>query len=544
MANHPVTYQWKFNGNDIISDSAIIILFPTAGDYGVYELTATDDMGCVGTISKNVQPIQEVYFSCISSINLSVSQNCQLNLSPSMFTNEDISGIEDYILEVTDLHGNEVDLMDLSSLVDNPTLEVKIINPCTEGIICWSHVNLEFKIFPTFDHYRDSLFASCAQIPVSDPTTTIAGYNYTAEDVILSAAEYELLMTDEKCLLQWSILADDQYLLEKDVCSSNIIGRIYLATNGDQTVALDTAILKIEALNVDSIHFPEDISNISCHTDIDAQSLSSVPYYRDGLTNFPFDISGETSNQKEGHPFCNIVLSYSDVVIGEVCEYGARKIRREWLALDWCTGKMRTETQFLFIKDDDEPYVSISIDTLKLSPDDFACFTEVDLAPYIDIQDNCDSEPEIYFQVDGFTHTDLLLKQVPVGIHEVKAQIIDECDNIKEFNFVLDVEDKTPPVAILVEHLTMTYDPAFGQHQVWLYANELDAGSHDFGCGPVEFVCHTSGKNVYRFRFTDCTCLDGRSGLIKIDRDAASSREAKEGPMAWCIIQMRRLVCI
>ena len=485
-AKHPVSYQWYFNGNPYTTDSSIIILNPTAADYGVYELYVEDNNGCKKTITKNVQPIQEIFFSCISSINLSVSQECGLILSPSMFTNEEISGIEDYLLEVTDLHGNAVDLSDLSNLVDDPTLEVKIIDPCTEGIVCWSHVHLEFKIFPTFDHYSDSLFASCARLSIQDATSTIEEYNGIYEYPILSAQQFEALVNEHKCLFEWSIITEDSYVFDKDVCKSNTLARIYMANNGQTTVRLDTAILVVDALDIDSIQFPGDIANLSCVSEVDAHSLGSFPYYYYAGDSIEFRIETDVNDSHNGHPFCNIVLSYSDVILGEVCEYGAQKIRREWSALDWCTGKMRSEMQFLFIKDEHNPIIDLDIDTLTLYPADFECLVDVDLSPYISIHDNCDLSPEISIALAGFVHEGLLIEEAPVGIHNVTAQVVDQCDNVSEFEIVLVVEDKTPPVAVLIEHLTLTYDPSFGQQQVWLYANQLDVGSHDFGCGPVK----------------------------------------------------------
>ena len=105
-----------------------------------------------------MESISDSRASCIGEINLSVNEDCSIQIYPHMMTLNHIPGIHDFIIEVMDEEGNTVDVNNLYGYTENTRLAVKLINPCTNQVTCWGYVNLEYKLTPEYDYYQDELW--------------------------------------------------------------------------------------------------------------------------------------------------------------------------------------------------------------------------------------------------------------------------------------------------------------------------------------------------------------------------------------------------
>ncbi len=151
---------------------------------------------------------------------------------------------------------------DVSSYDLSELLEVKLIHPCTGQTLCWSFVNAEHKSTSRLNFYQDAVELISAHLESSELIKA-----FKAGELILDGMGFDSLMTEQLCLAEGKLLIDDQ-IFESVSCGSGLIGRIYSLSAARGTFALDTAIIKIDPLNIGLIQFPEDLANLACLMDM------------------------------------------------------------------------------------------------------------------------------------------------------------------------------------------------------------------------------------------------------------------------------------
>jgi uncharacterized repeat protein (TIGR01451 family) len=479
MATRPVSYSWWFDGVEISTDSIIRIENPTESDYGLYELTITDANTCSESIGVMIESITTKSPSCIGSINMSIAEDCSLKLYPDMLTLNDIPGIDDFILEVRDGTGNLLDLNNLLGITDNGPLVVKMINPCTGQTVCWGNINLEYKLPPKFDFYSDTLYTNCMLVDATTTSGVITSYNESIPALrVLEENEFSELVIENTCLIGWNITHTDLKLSsDEGICSDKVYARIYSAVNGNRIVPLDTAILVIENIEVDSLQFPSDLSNLTCSQSTGPSENSSAPYYiyHGDTIRLNYTMSNEAGSKS-----CSLLITYSDQIIGPECAYGAKKILRQWTAVDWCDNQYVTDNQYIYIMDLEAPRFVLKADTIDIWLEGLACQGDIDLEGLIELSDNCDPDPII--SIEGYAYAGYFIKGVQSGIHHMTLTAHDRCDNSATQQVVVRVRESELPVPVALSSVAFTYGDNSSN---WIYANSFDNGSHDSGCGAV-----------------------------------------------------------
>lgn len=199
---------------------------------------------------------------------------------------------------------------------------------------------------------------------------------------------------------------------------------------------------------------------------------------------------------------CNVLSGYSDIEF-DACGQG-KKIVRTWNLIDWCDANTTISgRQTIEIKDVTAPvivelvngeYVPIPtiddvviLSDVSVSIEPWSCSAKLKL-PTLNIHDNCDDTPTVHWDsnegvvVDGYI-VDLWLGQSPIVI---AGTVVDDCGNQTYVSFNAIVVDDVPPVpvceAALQVSLTGNSD-SFGAGKI--YADAIDEGSHDTGCGKV-----------------------------------------------------------
>jgi hypothetical protein len=190
---------------------------------------------------------------------------------------------------------------------------------------------------------------------------------------------------------------------------------------------------------------------------------------------------------------CNAASSYSDIEF-ESCG-GGKKIIRSWLILDWCNSDIFIEgTQSIEIKDNTPPTVVEEVDgelvpitmldDVQISIDPFSC-TGSYVLPELTVTDNCEGDITVDFLPDEGVVRDGIIYDLWLGDDPIPviATVTDDCGNATEVSFNIIVIDDSPPVAICESSLQVALNGAEGIATV--YAEDLDEGSHDSGCGKV-----------------------------------------------------------
>ncbi len=482
-AAFPVKYTWRFDGDIVSRDSIYTIENHQPSDYGNYSLTIIDGNGCSGTEHFDIQPVNDQErFSCYTDINVGVNADCEVFLSPEMFTSRPVSGLSDYIIEIRDGDGQLVSQNDLYAFGPNTTLEAKIINPCTFETICWSNLHIEHKATPEVKIYREDVYTMlCPEYNSDNPTELIDYYNNNYGEQILDASIYADSFNQLVCLQEWQVETIDQLKPAEDACSAAEVNRIYYVFDQERRLAIDTATILILPLSVDSIRLPEDASNIVCSGAITPFEIESYPsYYNNGILS---SLTDTYNNQSTS--FCNIGVSYTDQDYTDQCSFGTSKIIRSWSVMDWCTNEVKEGIQYLFVVDKEPPALTITEDNVKISTAPFECFAIIDLTEYFTVSDFCDASP--FATAPGLTD-DITKVSLPQGTHDVTIQVEDKCGNVDAKSIVISVNDNSLPIPILKDDLTISLVQEDVSYTNYIDASFVDAGSHDHDCGPVSIL--------------------------------------------------------
>ncbi len=193
---------------------------------------------------------------------------------------------------------------------------------------------------------------------------------------------------------------------------------------------------------------------------------------------------------------CNVLSGYSDIQF-DACGQG-QKIIRTWNLIDWCNTNVDiTGRQSIEIIDSTPPevvqlvsgeYVPVTIlSDVTTSIEPWTCSAVLAL-PDLTVRDNCDDSPDVVFSTDegvvqGDFITDLWLGQSPIT---VSATVTDDCGNSTVVSYNVIVVDDVPPVAICESSIQVALTGTEGGAGIAkVFADALDEGSHDSGCGKV-----------------------------------------------------------
>ena len=509
MANEPVVFRWRYNG-DVISRSQELVLSSDQVDpQGVYQLTAIDNMGCVFVQSVPVNMIDnENRFGCYNDLVVGIGDNCKINMLPEMFTGRDVSGIEDYIIEIRDAEGEIVNEDDLSGYPPGTVFEARIINPCSGDVICWTNLHIENKLIPEYAYYNDDVFESFCTASYTSPSEYIDDYNLVSSQQILSALQFQDSLNLELCVQEWEVDIIDAFESPSQMCEDITVIRIYQIFDQERAIPLDTAFLIVKRLTVDDIVFPSDIDNIQCGALTDPLSLNSSPYILyngDSILLRPNDL-GEYDE-----PFCGMGIKYVDEQHGVDCVWGAKKIQRTWTMLDWCSNGSSKQTQFLYIIDREPPTITSTHDTIRITTDPYSCHANIRPSGYVTTEDNCNSVP-------SFLQGNEII-ELPIGTTIRRVVIADACSNQSSIELVFVVIESTPPVPILNEQLTLSFttDTIYTDH--FIEANVFDAGSHDSECGPV---------TIEIARWAEVDIIERNGGVILVSQELYNCNNTTE----------------
>ena len=511
MATQPVRYIWRFGDEVVSRDSLFVIESHVPSDYGIYSLTIIDGNGCAGTEFVEIEPIDDQErFACFNDINVGVNNDCEIRLSPLMFTSRDVSGLRDYDIIIRDPEGIIVDQSDLTIYPPGTVLEAQIINPCTGEVICWSRLHIENKLDPSIDIYgSEQREIVCTALVSDEPTAVIDRYNELFDEDILDAQMYADSFNQLVCLQEWEVQTSDLLIVDDGTCFSQSVWRVYSVFDQERILPVDTVSIEIVALDLADIQMPGDISNLDCTTGLSAQELGSFPSYSVNGTN----ISIENITNGNRNAICNIAVTYADETLIRDCKFGATRIERTWAISDWCSDRTITEVQHLFVRDHQAPVVVPSQEDIRLVTAPFACFATLDIREYVSLNDVCDSSPQL--QIKGQPLGAYVIT-LPIGDHLVDIIASDKCGNESGLQLSIVVSDRELPALILKENLSISLSLQGGVWTNTLPVSIVDAGSHDHDCGPVSLTVA---------RASELAMIRSAGGSLSIDTDMMNCRE-------------------
>jgi len=195
---------------------------------------------------------------------------------------------------------------------------------------------------------------------------------------------------------------------------------------------------------------------------------------------------------------CNILVSFADTPF-EACG-SSFKVVRTWTLVDWCDNAIeRSLNQNIEVVDTEAPSIirttnetTIIIDQLpevQVGIDPWVCTATVRL-PELELSDNCDDNPQFVWITDHGTIRDGFALGLPLEFSPAALEIFieDDCGNAINKELSVVITDNVPPVALAQSELLISLafgNPGNDAGEAKIFAQDLDEGSHDNGCGKV-----------------------------------------------------------
>ena len=360
--------------------------------------------------------------SCIQSINVSLDQDCQMQLSA-----DDIltlqNGPDTYTLEV--YTGNDLvpnSLLTIDHLWTTVTVKVMASN----GNSCWAEVNVEDKLGP--DIVCSDLEIECYDMKDYLPEATDN----------CSSSPVEVTILDNE--------------IENFICNDVYLKRLtqtYQAIDNYGNASSCSRSIFLKRFDMSSIVFPPDYkisnnTNLTCSQltdegDIDLK-VTQVPM-ANGVEIFPLVDS-----------YCNVGVSFSDFVVKDGC---VKSIMRTWYVAEWaCVANQDTNhVQVIEILDEEPPtIIDCLTSAIVLADPNPGCAATVTL-PLPSVEDDCFGAFEFDVTYEGgFLNN--VTSDVSInleGTSTVRFTVYDQCDNISTCETLVQVQDGVAPVAICDE---------------------------------------------------------------------------------------------
>ena len=383
--------------------SKITVLFLSAF---LFSMNATyANYGNSNADSNSNNGLDEESMSCLSSVNLSISNAGYSIIHPSMLLAGTYPDYDDFIVDIMGPLGDSIWCDHVGQ-----TLMVAVIDTVNNNS-CMGEVFVEDKIKPNI---------------ICDPVTVPCNTNPWIEDPDFFQVIITDNCTDPDDLDVWFTQTINN--LNCDPLYSAIVTRTWFAKDNYNNQASCTQTIYFSKPEIDDIIIPANDT-------LDCPAVNTDPEF----TGYPTYL---------GDPidfFCEIIAWHEDQII-EGCG-DTYKIMRTWNIMDWCTGEQTDGIQVIAIMDTIPPTLTCPED-ITMSTDPGQCYKTLSI-PDLGISDNC-SQPgdwTINIQVNGMFVPQNSV-QLPVGEHEVTYSVTDGCWNTSTCTMNVTVEDNETPILV------------------------------------------------------------------------------------------------
>jgi len=449
-------------------------------------ITATDASGnesvCMTTFTVNGQAIDFAdALVCNDTINVSLNRSCQLVLTADMILENDGELCTDFLcIEVEDEDGNSHENFFGEDDIDK-LFSIKIIDCNGSQNSCWGTVRIEEKQLP------DVAWPEDIEILCVEPS----------HPDYFKIGTPEILNCENEIDLDY---VDNYKEFERCLDVRAVIDRTWTVSDDEGNSQNHTQIITILPFSLDHVSFPEDISifnPLDCNEAIDHPEI-----LQPDSTGRP-SIFGLPLLQNGG--LCIFSIVHEDRIF-DICD-GSYEILRTWFVRDACGDVVPglnplEHVQVITVFDFEAPKFEGTefencIDSLRRSMNPWSCTYSGQLPIPEGLSDNCGTiSLEAYVTGGGYIELegsiasgDLSITAINMeaGQHEITYVAKDDCRNISICKFSLEVFDGIAPTSICTDSLmvSLAVEDKSGA-ATKIYAYQIDAGSHDNGCGPVD----------------------------------------------------------
>ncbi len=561
------TLSWALNsGGTIISNTdngitaAVTIKWDSLPGTGPYCLTLTEtNTGCSGADKLIVyQEKKNLVMACNDLVLIALDNYCRDTVYADELLEAPLYPNDSYTVTIFGTNGipRVQPIVNMNDLGD--TLMVLVKHTCS-GLACMSNIAMQDHLATMLSCRQDTIRIQCHESEL--PENIHVGFPLVAGSVVTKLDEgiYNAKIPGD-CGGQFKLVYTD--IVDKKSCDYDfqyVINRTWTAIDASGNAwSCSEKIAKYWA-NMDTMQMPCNFDGLNgrkyfqCYDPTQHGGKSIYWPYRDSIP------GPAITGYPEFATCSNIQFMYEDV-ISPGCGYN-KKVIREWIVLDWCTGKSKVCDQVLSFVDDQPPVFYLPTDTLKYNADPKNCFGDLCPLPIPTVAFECSAWT---YEVLGFTYKgdgncdpvnarkenvyknangDWCIRNIPVDSTVcVLYKVTDECGRFSLGNVRAVVKDKMPPTAACDSHTVVTLGDG-GK----LYATSLDDVSWD-NCGIKKMqIKRTTNRcgdsnDLYFRDYVNVCCEDVGKELMVILRVTDNSGNYNECMGAVTVVDAEKPV--
>lgn len=439
-----------------------------------------------------------------SGAQISLDENCEAEVTVAMIADTSQCPNGEFVVYVIEVGG---DTIPTSPFVNGYNIGMNLyasVYDVNSGQSCWAPITVEDKLPPQI---------TCNCPPVMDPAEAepecivncLDAIGDTEPDLVDNCSDAQIILINETIMP----ICDPQFIRK--------LTRKYVAVDEAGNMS-DTCeqVFFLERIDFSLIEWPDSLTILGgnpvlCDDDFLDLNNDMIP------DPAPIGQGGAGVPTIDGIPIypnfinaCNAQIFVEDVLIGPIgC---TKKIMRMWTAFEWhCQGENDTlYIQLIEITDEEGPTI--------YCPDDITVstgITDCDAMVYIPVpmtEDNCNDVIQISAAYPGgfasnILETNGVYVELPVGDNVITYTAYDECFNSTTCEWVVTVEDNTPPIPICDHHTVVSLTNDGPEGLTLVPAHAFDDGSYD-ECGPVTFLVR---------RMNSCINFDWTTGGAFVD---------------------------
>lgn len=263
--------------------------------------------------------------ACNDGLQVSVDENCEVIITPDMILEDPEYSDDQYTVVLMTLTGLELPSALVTAIYVGQTLAVNVqLNGCAAA--CWGNITIEDKLPPQLFNCEDVV------VDCDDDLSPGGGAvpAVTAIDACGPVVELDYFDTETT-----------------NACANDFVKtvtRTWVATDVYGNEARCTQTISVRKASIVDVVFPPNYDDIEEPAFSCALTIETLPNGAPTpeVTGFPSGV---------GCP--NIQVYYTDVVF-DICG-ASKKVLRQWVVVDWCTGEEASDNQIIKIIDDQPP---------------------------------------------------------------------------------------------------------------------------------------------------------------------------------------------
>ncbi|MDF1696632.1 MAG: dockerin type I domain-containing protein [Saprospiraceae bacterium] len=402
--------------------------------------------------------------ACNDGLQVSLDDNCEALITPDMILEDPAYDNSAYTVELMDSQGNTLPNATVDYSYVNQTLSVNVsLNGCASS--CWGSITIEDKLPP--------VFSTCLDYELDCDADITPGAGFIPFPTLIDACSNnnDLDYFDE---------------VVSNACAASYvktITRYWTATDEQGNEAECVQTINILKASIMDIVWPPN------YDDLDQPAFSCAVTIETLPNGAPTPaVTGEPS----GANCPNIQTYYTDIIF-DICG-ASKKILRQWVVVDWCTGEEATFNQIIKILDTAAPICTSNSDFLnEIFTDEGECTGTFEVpAPIIIFEcsdytynvgyklrdENGDPfENPIYDNITYDPTTGLYtIYELPQDTSWIVYTITDACDNSTQCFTEVIVMDGEAPTPVCEGYTVVGLED-----EGWadIFATSIDDGSFD-----------------------------------------------------------------